>query len=332
MRLHHVIILLLVLSTPAALAGTAEDLARADALYQEDQTREAKQLLLQVLDREPENAAALFQMGRIAMEELDYDEAIEYFKSSTELAPDSESFRWLGHAYVEKLQRSNIFKKRGLAGKVKKAFLEAVAIDPSNIEAREAMAGFYMEAPGIVGGSREKSWEQIEAIMALDEKAGRESRVDYYMKYEEWEKAEVELEALIALAPDDAGSWYRLGRLYQDTEQYERALEMFEKSWALDPELLNALYQIGRTTVIGDFEYATGEAAFHEFFTKDPDLDTTPSISSAHWRLGMLYELQGRYDEAKREYQTALDLDSDNDNAKDALKELKRKTGKLRKR
>jgi len=266
------------------------------------------------------------------MEEQEYDRAIKAFKRSTELARDSEGYRWLGHAYVEKLQRSNIFKKKGLAGKAKKCFLEAVAIDPANIEAREAMAGFYMEAPGIVGGSREKSWEQVEAIMALDETAGHSARVDYYMKYEEWENAEVELDALIALSPEDATLWFRLGRLYQDTEKYERALEMFEKSWATDPEYINALYQIGRTTVIGDREYAKGEAAFREYFTKSPDETVAPSISSAHWRMGMLYELQGQYDEAKQEYKTALELDPDNDNAKDAYKELKRRTGKLRKR
>jgi len=332
MRTHHVVILSLLLAASATLAGTPDDLARADALYEDDQIEAARTLVQQVLDREPDDAVALFQMGRIAMAEKDHDEAIEVLKRSTELEPDSESFRWLGHAYVEKLQNSNIFKKKGLAGKVKKAFLKAVEIDPSNIEAREAMAGFYMEAPGIVGGSREKAWEQIEAIMALDETAGRSSRVDYYMKYEEWGNAEMELDALIAASPEDATLWFRLGRLYQDTEQYDRAIEMFEKSWATDPESINALYQIGRTTVIGDRDYAKGEAAFREYFTKSPDENVAPSISSAHWRMGMLYELQGRYDEAKQEYKTALELDPDNDNAKDAYKDLKRKTGKLRKR
>ena len=288
----HVLILSPLLAASVALAGTPEDLARADALYEEDQVEKAKALVEQVLGREPDNAVALFQVGRIAMDEEEYDRAIKAFKRSTELARDSEAYRWLGHAYVEKLQRSNIFKKKGLAGKAKKCFLEAVAIDPANIEAR----------------------------------------VDYYMKYEEWENAEVELEALIGLSPEDATLWFRLGRLYQDTEEYQRALAMFEKSWATDPEYINALYQIGRTTVIGDREYVKGEAAFREYFTKSPDETVAPSISSAHWRMGMLYELQGQYDEAKQEYKTALELDPDNDNAKDAYKELKRRTGKLRKR
>ena len=47
-----------------------------------------------------------------------------------------------------------------------------------------------------------------------------------------------------------------------------------------------------------------------------------PSLASAHYRLGMLYEKKGSRDLARREYSAALELDASRRDAREALKKI----------
>ena len=60
-----------------------------------------------------------------------------------------------------------------LAGKVRNEFEAAVRLDPNNVDARSDLGEFYLEAPGIVGGGRDKAEAQTQALAALDPAKGR---------------------------------------------------------------------------------------------------------------------------------------------------------------
>ncbi len=62
-----------------------------------------------------------------------------------------------------------------------------------------------------------------------------------------------------------------------------------------------------------------GKQAFEQYIEQSPGGAFVPS---AHWRLGMLYELMGDEKAAEREYRTSLELDPELDQARQALKTL----------
>ena len=69
---------------------------------------------------------------------------------------------WAGFT-ARRRTASNFFKAASLAGKVRNEFETAVRLDPNNVDARSDLGEFYLEAPGIVGGGRDKAEAQAQA-------------------------------------------------------------------------------------------------------------------------------------------------------------------------
>jgi DNA-binding transcriptional MerR regulator len=100
-----------------------------------------------------------------------------------------------------------------------------------------------------------------------------------------------------------ADEWYELGCELEATEP-ERAIEAYEKSIALDPELADAHVNIGRLLHMAG-ERGRAEPHYREAVRLDPD-DPTP-----HFNLGVLQEELGRKDEAVLAYKQAILRDPD---------------------
>src|SRR5271166_4832554 len=56
----------------------------------------------------------------------------------------------------------------GLAKKVRLEFERAVELDPKSSEARTNLAQFYLQAPPVVGGGKDKARAQVEALAGFD--------------------------------------------------------------------------------------------------------------------------------------------------------------------
>ena len=68
----------------------------------------------------------------------------------------------------EKAMGASILKQTGYARKCKKYYEKAVELDPYNIEAKESILEFYLRAPKIIGGGREKAEFQANEIKKID--------------------------------------------------------------------------------------------------------------------------------------------------------------------
>ena len=150
--------LLAVLSLTATQAEDANAVQRAEELLKEGKLDDARPLAESHLRRQPSDPEALMLLGRILLAQEDADGAIERFESAVERAPTSSpAHRLLGEAYVTKAENSNMFKKLGLAKKAKAFYERAVELDPGDANARYSLIGYYLEAPGIAGGSVTKA-------------------------------------------------------------------------------------------------------------------------------------------------------------------------------
>ena len=134
--------------------------------------------------------------------------------------------------------------------------------------------------------------------------------------------AEHQYRSAAASYPESLSVRYALGLFFVHGEKYEEAFAVFDSILAARPDELNARYQIGRTGALSGMRLDRAEQAMKEFLAAPPH-ENTPRPAGAHWRLGMIYEQQGRKDLAAEEYEKALAIDPGFADAKKSLPKLK---------
>src|SRR5580658_5549778 len=98
----------------------------------------------------------------------DWNRAESSCKKAAALDPNNSGFHlWLGRVYGEKAEHINLVSAVTLAAKVRGEFERAVQLDPQDVDARLALAQFYIEAPMLLGGGEDKAREQAQAVAAI---------------------------------------------------------------------------------------------------------------------------------------------------------------------
>ncbi len=155
--------LLLGFSAGAALAGASESVP---ALIANGRVDEALTTLRGHISQAPNDAEAHNLLCRAYFTLGDWDRGISACEKAVSLAPDNSAFHlWLGRVYGEKADHSSWMTAAGLAKHVRVEFEAAVQLDPKSVDARSDLAEFYLEAPGIVGGGRDKAEQQANAVL-----------------------------------------------------------------------------------------------------------------------------------------------------------------------
>lgn len=320
--------LICLLIVTAAATASAEPAPSSLGLEQGIEFFEAGNLaasrphLEHALAEQPENHVALCYLGRLELQEEHLDVAIERLKRAVELNREDSMYRtWLGRAYIAKLQTVSFFAKGTIAGRALEQLEKAVQLDPTNVEARISLAGYYSNAPSIAGGSKKKARQQLEHIMQYEPIRGKAIMANVLIKEEKYDEAAAMLEECIAAEPTELSHRYRLGMLYQRLESYDEAFATFEDILQTEPRDPGALYQLGRTAVFSGSNIERAIACLKTYLAL-PVEPGYPSHAAAHWRLGLLFEHQNDSVEAKKHYENALLLDPDEEKYRDALNAL----------
>ena len=308
-----------------SLAYAQNDINEGIKLFEGNELSAARTFFESYIKLNIENASAFFYLGRIYFKQNDNDKALKSLEQAIQINDrESDYHLWLGHTYGRKAQNAGLFNRLKLAKYSKAAYERAVEIDPSNAQARDGLMEYLLQAPGIAGGSVDKAIEQAEEIKKLDRLRGHMAFVSIYGHEKKYDLQEEELLAVIEKDPESIGLKYQLGYNYVNQEKYEEAFTHFEKMMAVNPQDMNAYYQIGRTAAISGQNLDRGIECLQFYLNHDPT-EGTPSHAAAHWRLGIVYEHKQDIDAAVEEYETALKLEPEYKSAKDALKRLKKK-------
>ncbi len=320
------LVALLFLTGGSAKENATEPADEGARLYEAGQYDEALAYYEGALEKDPNDVMATVYMGRIAMANKDFQGATEWMDKAVALAPDSSNVHyWSAIAYVTKLQNTQDFTQmQMLVDKVRSHIDKAVELDPANVDARLFLAGFYMNAPPIAGGSMEKAKEQAELLLEYDEFRGQLFMAELYKKENNFEEAEEAYVAAAEIDPENSDPYYQMGMMYQSTKEYDKAFESLEKAIEIDPDAYGALYQIGRTGVLSENNLDRAIECLQLYLAREPD-SGMPTWANARWRLGMLYEIKGDDESARRQYETALELNPDDENARKSLDDLNAK-------
>ena len=349
-----IIVLFTALLGPAALGQTT--LERAIQMFDDGNWDEATPLFEQLSKQSPQSAAASYYLGMMCLNPASYEDAIEYLEKAAELDPANARYQlMLGDAYGLKAQNAGILKKFGAASDCKKHYERAVELDPSLVDARANLLEYYLQAPGIMGGSVDKARAQADAILKLDACLGHIeiARIHKYQKEpnEEEEsyrravaadparllgyqslwtfymegKNEAAAQAVFAEAlrtlKDGTEMHYMAGLYYVQANDLRRAREAFADMLKADSTRITACYQLGKVALLSG-EGLEGGLGYFERYLKVKPKKGDPGWAQTHWRMGMIREKLGQKDMARAEYQKALELNPKLAEAQKALKDL----------
>lgn len=173
---------------------------------------------------------------RAAMRAGTWDAAVAAGEKAVADSPESASAHsWLGRAYAQKAIHGSFFTQLGWAKKCRAEFEKAVALDPTDTNARIDLVQYYANAPGIAGGGKDKARVQIRALETLD--PARAALMTGYVLEKEKKTAEAETEYrhAVSLGPDDATIRWRTGRFYERAGRKEEAKASYREALRLDP-------------------------------------------------------------------------------------------------
>lgn len=306
----------------------AQSASEGKQLFQQEKYAEATQMLETVVKKNPKDSVTLFYLGRSLLALNKYDEAIEQLKILTRLYPNHADFNyWCGVAYRHKLTATeNFLEKNVLASKTKQYYEKAVELDTKHKDAKIALANYYINAPAIAGGSKTKALKLADELQSLDAKSAHELRANIYVSDKKYDLAASEYDQLVKFASekDKPILYYNKGFMLQTAEQFDQAFVAFEEAIQSDRTLYRAYYQSARTAIFSKKNVTQGIEYLQFYLQNGKQLSKTdPDLSSAYWRLGMLYEIKGDKTTAKIQYEKALELNPNNENARKALEALK---------
>jgi tetratricopeptide (TPR) repeat protein len=236
----------------------------------------------------------------------DWDRGIQACEQASQLDPGAGIYQlWLGRAYGEKADHSSMFSAARLARKVRESFERAVQMDPTNWKARADLAEFYVEAPAVMGGGKEKALQEAAAIAPINPAIAHWIAARVAEKNKDSVAAERQYRAAIAASNSGARAWNDLASFLKKSnrlEEMELALTRLEAAHLDEPDALmdgaHMLLETGRN-------FPLAERLLRRYVCS-PD-EEGPAFR-AHDILGQLLEKQGKREAAAGEYRAALEL------------------------
>jgi tetratricopeptide (TPR) repeat protein len=279
--------------------------------------------LKSAIAQNPNDAQAHYWLGRSYYETKNIDNAVTEGERSVALdAKNSDYHRWLGEYYGEQADRQHSYF---LARKVKKEFEDAVKANPSNIEARRDLEEFNIQAPWIVGGSKDAAREQVDAIAAIDPVEGHLARAVYDAEVlKKTDLADNEYHLALDAHPAKIDPYIEIADVYRQLNRpadMELPLQGAEKVKPGDPRI--GFYRAVQR-ILANNQASSSEPLLKSYLATTPDRSDWPSHASARYWLGRVYEQQGKRQEAAEQYRAALQLDSGYKDARTRLQSLEK--------
>ncbi len=324
MRRRLLPILAWLLTMLAAGVSAAADPASPAELLALGRVDDAIRLLMDRVQAAPKDAQAYnlltrtyFYMGR-------WDDAAAAAERAVALEPSTSDYQlWLARAVGEKAAHSSFVTAVRMVPRIRGAFERAVQLNGASAAARTDLAEFYMEAPGFLGGGKDKALAQAEVLAIQDAAAAHWVKAQLAERAKKFDTAEQEYRAAIAASQHPGGRWLDLAGFYRNRGRLDQMEDAVNKAVSEDIgqstiryEAALLLFQAGR-----NFPGAIELLQKHLVGASQPE--AAPAYQ-AHYLLGQIFEKQGNRQAAAAEYRAALSLAHEFDQAQTALQRVAR--------
>jgi tetratricopeptide (TPR) repeat protein len=254
----------------------------------------------------------------------DWDRGIADCEKAVVLAPNNSQFHlWLGRIYGEKADTSSFMTAAGLARRVRSEFETAVRLNPRNVDARSDLAEFYLEAPGIVGGGRDKAEAQANSLAAIDPATAYSVQARIAEKRKDFAAAEQEYRNAIAASHGSASAWVNLGLFFKHRQQFDQMEQALKHVRSAPLDRPDALVDAAEILIHTQRNLPEATQLLRAYLTLSSKVEQAPAFK-AHFLLGNAHEKLGHKQDAVSEYKLALSLAKEFRPAQQALQRVSR--------
>lgn len=312
--------LILIAALLAAFLSPSYAAASPKELLAAGRVDEAIQTLQQQIDHSSSDAESHNLLCRAYFMLEEWDRGIPECERARNLDPQNSLYHlWLGRIYGEKADRAGFLSAAGLAKKVRTSFERAVELDPRSWEARKDLAEFYFNAPGIVGGGKDKAHAQADAIAPLNPAAARWIFAQLAEKNKDFAAAEREYRAAIAASQSGLRAWVELAIFFRHTNRLDEMQQALRQGESAPVDQAGALVD-GASILLRSERDLSLAVRLLERYLSTP-VEDAPAFK-AHDMLGRVLEKQGDRNRAASEYRTALSLARNYNRAREDLKRI----------
>jgi tetratricopeptide (TPR) repeat protein len=235
-------------------------------------------------------------------------------------ADDAEAWWWAGRAYGQQAMRASVFAKAKWASRTRAAFERSVELDPGHLRARYDLMNYYLMAPGIMGGGRDKADAQAAAIAAVDPSMGKVAEARLAGADKQPERAERLLQDALQLDPVNLAATQSLAGIAVQRKDWATVRSLWQQKLEYEQHRSMAKYQLARAAALSGEQLEEGLVLLDRFIAAGEVPDEL-SMAAAYWRRGHLLEKLGRKQEAIESLQLAID---DPDIGSQAVADLER--------
>lgn len=332
------------------------------ALIEQAHYKRAQAILTERLKANPNDARSYCEMSKVSEAFRQWDEAIRQAEKAVSLDPKNGEFQAaLADAVGSKLSAASLgmFAKMSLARRFKKEAELALQLDPNNIDANEDLMEFHLDAPGLVGGDKNKAAELADRMVHINPVRGYLMKVEFATHEKHTAEVESLLQQAIGADPKNYFARVQAANFYlnKGTVTLRQAEEQAKQAIQIDPgraagytalatvyaqqgrwKDLESVLEDSQREVMDDFapfyqaakSILTGNQTqelpraekYMRLYLSQPPEGNEPSLAAAHWRLGLILEKEGRKDQAKEELREALRLEPGFEPAKKDLKRM----------
>ena len=191
------------------------------------------------------------------------------------------------------------------------------------MEARSDLGEFYLEAPGIVGGGRDKAEAQAQALAALDA-----VRADYLKgriaeKKKDLVTAEKEYRNAIEATHGSALTWFNLALFFRHQERWNEMEDAIQHAVSAQVDRPEIIMESGEVLLRSGRNFPAAVEYLRRYLALSSKVEEAPAFK-AHYLLGTALEKQGDKQGAAQEYRAALSLAKNFSRAQEALDRLNR--------
>jgi len=237
------------------------------------------------------------------------------------MEPSNALYRlWLGRAYGGRAENRTFGFND--ARRLLKEFKKASELAPDNTEIRFDLLEYYIQAPGIVGGSRDKAWEEAEIIARLNPRLGHTARATIHERDKKWDEARREYAAAARDFPDNPNSHKDLAIFLFSREDYGGALESALRLLEMDQSSTRGLFIAAacRAHLGVDLEDA---AESLRTLAAGPLGEGGPSVDAVYYWQGVLWDRKGEKERSREAFEEALMINPKNRKAERYLETMK---------
>ncbi len=273
-----------------------------------------------------QDVSALFTQAQELMRRQQFAAAVPLLEKCVAAQPASSKFhQWLGRALGLQAAQNGITSSLMSIRKVKAELEKAIALDPKNLQARNDLAILYRALPGLFGGSNAKAAEQVAIIRKDDPALASQIDGDFLAGDKKYDAALAAYNESLRLNGANPMTHVRISLVHQQKKDWEKAFAALDRGLAIDANHPLLLYQVGRAAALSGLQLGRGEKCLRTYIAMPvrEDLENPP-IAAAHFRLGNILEKKSDPAGARAEYETSLQIDPKQKQAREALAKLKR--------